>query len=134
LPERGGEQGSRARDGCCGAALAPGTTGHGREQLAGIRMSRRREDLGCESVFDDLALTHDRDGIAHLRRHAQIVRDEEHGQSESFANIGEQTQDLRLHRYIERGYRLVGDEYFRVERECARESDALPLSPENSCG
>ena len=68
------------------------------------------KDLRSESVFDDLALAHDGYGVAHLRRHAQIVRDEEHGEAQPVADIGYQTKHLRLNRHVEGGNRLVGDE------------------------
>src|SRR5271155_1260888 len=91
-------------------------------------MPGRGEDLSSEPVFDDLAPAHDRDRVAHLRRDAQIMRDEKHRDPEPFTNVAEQAQDLRLHRYVERRYRFVGDQHLRVECERARESDALPLS------
>ena len=39
---------------------------------------------------------------SHLRSDAQIVRDEQHGQVESFAYLVEQRQHLRLYRHVER--------------------------------
>src|SRR3712207_8524095 len=59
---------------------------------------------------DDLAAMHDRDAVADLRRDAQIVRDEQHGEAEAAADVVEELQHLRLHRDVERGDRLVGDE------------------------
>ena len=44
------------------------------------------------------------------------------------ADIGDQSQHLRLDRDVERRNRLVRDEYIRIERECPRQSDALPLA------
>ena len=86
-------------------------------------MLRLREDVGSAPVFDDLAMTHDGDRIAYLRRDAQVVGDEEHRKAEALANVRKKTQHLRLHRDVERGYRLVGNENLRVECQRPRESD-----------
>ena len=75
------------------------------------------------------------DASEHLRHgHAQIVRDEEHGQAEPFANIGEQTQHLCLDRFVERGYRLSAMSTSGRARVPARVRCAAAAPPENSCG
>ncbi len=40
----------------------------------------------------------------------------------------EQVDDLRLDRHVERGHRLVGDDELGVDRERARDADALALA------
>ena len=51
------------------------------------------------------------------------------------AQLLEQLQDLRLHRDVERGHRLVGDDEVAAPSASAR---AMPMRwrwpPENSCG
>ena len=42
--------------------------------------------------------------------------------------IEQQVQDLRLHRNVQRGDRLVGDDQARVDRQRARDADALALT------
>ena len=41
--------------------------------------------------------------------------------------VVEQVDHLRLDRDVERGHRLVGDDQLRVQRERARDADALTL-------
>ena len=45
------------------------------------------------------------------------MRDEEVGKPESALQIGHQVQDLRLHRNVERGRRLVADHEIRLARQ-----------------
>ena len=42
--------------------------------------------------------------------------------------VHQQVDDLRLHRHVERRHRFVEDDERRVERERARQPDALPLA------
>ena len=58
----------------------------------------------------------------------QIVRDEEIRQLQLLLQVHQQVDDLRLHRDVERRDRLVEDEERRVQRERARQADALPLA------
>ena len=46
----------------------------------------------------------------------------------SLADVGEQVEDLRLDRDVERGDRLVEDQHARLGRERARDRDALALA------
>ena len=58
----------------------------------------------------------------------QVVRDEEVRQLQPLLQIHQQVDDLRLDRDVQRRDRLVGDDERRVERQRAREADALTLS------
>ena len=58
----------------------------------------------------------------------QIVRNEQVGQLQLLLQIHQQVDDLRLDRDVERRHRLVGDDERRVERERARQPDALALA------
>src|SRR5687767_14930952 len=112
---------------CC-AALTPSPAGYGGEQLACVRMVRPRKHIPGRSHLNDLAVTHHGNRITHLCGNAQIVRNEEHRQSEALADIREQPQYLLLYRNIERGHRFVCNQNLRIERQCARESDPLTLT------
>ncbi len=74
------------------------------------------------------AALHHRDAIADLRRHAQIMGNEQHRQAEPRFEVFKQVQNLRLHRHIERRDGFVGDQDFRLERQRAGDADALPLA------
>ena len=58
----------------------------------------------------------------------QVVRDEEVGELQPLLQIQQQVHDLRLHRDVERRDRLVGDDERRLQRERARQADALALA------
>jgi hypothetical protein len=55
------------------------------------------------------------------------VGDEQHRQAEPLAQVGQQVDDLRLDRHVERGHRLVGDDEARLDGERAGDADPLPL-------
>ena len=78
--------------------------------------------------LDDTAEVHDRDPVRYLPDHGQVVRDEDEGEVEVVLEAAQQVEDLRLDRDVERGHRLVADDQLRLQRERARDADALPLS------
>ena len=78
--------------------------------------------------LDDRAQIHDGDAGRDLAHHAQIMSDEHIGQIEPLLQIGEQIDDLRLDRDIERRHRLVGDDQPWFERDGAGDADALALA------
>ena len=59
---------------------------------------------------------------------AEVVGDEEVGEPEVVLQVVEQVDDLRLDRDVERGHRLVGDDQLRLQRQRARDADALALA------
>ena len=69
---------------------------------------------------------HDRDAIGGLGDDAEIVRDEQQRQIELLLHLAQQVEDLRLHRDVERGRRLVGDDERRAAGERDRDHHALP--------
>jgi hypothetical protein len=80
---------------------------------------RCREQGRSRLQLDDGAALHHRDPVADLRRHPQIVGDEQHRQPKARLEVFQQVQHLRLHRDVERGDRFVGDNDFRLERKRA---------------
>src|SRR5215468_755098 len=103
-------------------------SGNGREQRLGVRMPGPAEHFGNRPVLDDFAFLHDRDEIADLRSDPQVMGDEDDRKPEPLAQFVEQSQYLSLHGYIERGYRFIGDQHIRLQRQRARKSDALALA------
>ncbi len=86
------------------------------------------QHLRRRALFDDAAMLHHRDVVADLRRDAQIVGDEQHGDAEPGLDFVEQFQHLRLHRDVERRYRLVRHQHVGIERQRAGNRDALALA------
>ena len=59
--------------------------------------------------------------------HREIVRDEQVGQAELVLQVHHEIEDLRLDRHVQRRHRLVADDQARLQRERARDADALAL-------
>ena len=92
--------------------------GHCVQETARVRMRWRVEDSLSGSKFYHAAGIHYGDAVRDLRDHGKIVRDEEHGQAELGAELGEEIEDLGLDGDIERGGGLVGDEQLRAIHDC----------------
>ena len=58
----------------------------------------------------------------------QVVGHEQVGEPELVLEVVEQVDDLRLHRDVERGHRLVEHDQARLERQRASDADALALA------
>ena len=78
--------------------------------------------------LDDLAEIHHGDAVGDVAHDAEIVGGEQHRDAELLTDIGEQFQDLRADRDVERGDRLVRDDHPRPKRERPRDRDPLALS------
>ena len=102
--------------------------GRGRHQGLRIRVARRGEDRLLVADLDDAAEIHHGDAMRDVLDDAEIMGDEEIGEAERLAQIDEQVQDLRLHRNVERGDGLVGDDEIGRQRERARDADPLALA------
>ena len=63
-----------------------------------------------------------------MAHHREIVRDEQIGEPEPLLQVDHQVDDLRLDVDVERGDRLVGDDEIGLDRERARDRDALALA------
>ena len=86
------------------------------------------QHLRRRSLFHDPAMLHHGDVVADLRRDPKIVGDEQQRDAEPLLDFVEQFEHLRLHRDVERGNRFVRDQNVGVERQRARDRDALALA------
>ena len=91
-------------------------------------MPRRGEDRLRRPFLDDAAEIHDRDAIADLPHHRQVVADEQVGQALAYAQIAQEFEDLRLDGDIERACRLIQHHQLRRQRQRAGDADALLLA------
>ena len=87
----------------------------------GVQVVRRGE-------LADLAQVHHRHPVADVLDHGQVVGDEHQRQAVAGLQVLEQVEDLRLHRHVERGHRLVADHQLRVEDQSTGDADALALA------
>ena len=95
------------------------------EQTPRVRMLGRREEARRRPALDDPARVHHRDVVAHLGDDPQVVRDDDDGHPELVLQPHDELEDLRLHRDVERGRRLVGDQEARLVGERHRDHRAL---------
>ena len=91
-------------------------------------MQRVVEQFLLRRNFDDVAQIHHSNTVADVFDNAQVVRNEDVRQLIFPLQFAHQIQNLRLNRHVQRADRLVADNQLRVERQCARNADALPLS------
>ena len=75
-----------------------------------------------------VAVLHHQHLVGHEAHHRQVVADEDVGQAEFVLQVLEQVEHLRLHRDVERADRLVEHQHLGVERQAARDRDALALA------
>src|SRR5262245_17768578 len=99
----------------------------GVEQRLGIGMLRIGVELVAVGDFRDPAEIHHRDAVGAVAHHREVVRDEQVRELKPFLQVLEQVDDLALDRDVERRHRLVADDEARLERERARDADALAL-------
>src|SRR6478672_2806884 len=97
------------------------------EQPDRVGMLRRSEDLLCLRDLDDPTEIHDRDPVRDVAYDRELVRDEDHRETEAGHEIVEQVEDLRLNGHVERAHRLVRDQELGLDREGAGDRDALAL-------
>ena len=76
--------------------------------------------------LDGPARVHDQHVVRDLADHAEIVGDQDDRRVELALQVGQQIQDLCLHRHVERGGRLVGDDQVRIVDQRHRDHRALP--------
>ena len=76
--------------------------------------------------LDNLAGVHHGNPVSPARDHAEIVGNQQNGHAVLLAKSIEQFEDLRLHRHVERGGGLIGDEEGRLRRQRDRDHDPLP--------
>lgn len=89
-------------------------------------MLRSAQHLLDAAVLDRPPAVHHEHVVGHLADHAQVVRDHDDRRVELGLEVGQQVQDLRLHRDVQRRRRLVGDQQVRVVDQ--RHRDHRPLA------
>ena len=73
-------------------------------------------------------MTQHDDVVGERPHHFQIVADEEISELVALLQIAQEIDDLRLHRHVERGGRLIQDQELRLEHERTGNGDALALA------
>src|SRR5581483_1991656 len=99
-----------------------------RQQRPRVRVLRLDVQVVARADLDRAAEVHDHHAIRDVPHDVQVVGDEDVGEAELALQVLQQVEDLRLHGDVERGHRLVADDQLRVDRERARDADALALA------
>ena len=79
-------------------------------------------------LLDQRAEVHHADPVGDVPDHREVVGDDQVGQAELVLQVLQQVDHLGLHRDVQRGHRLVGDDQVRVDRQRPGDADALPLA------
>ena len=101
---------------------------HRGQQRARIGMRGSRNSASTRRMLHDAAEIHHRDLGRDVLDHREIVADEQIGQAELAPQFGEQIEDLRLHRHIQRAGRLVAHNDARAQHQGAGDRHALALA------
>ena len=99
------------------------------DQTTSIIGLRIPVDLFCVTALNDASFVHDQYPVADMPDHHQIMGDEKGGKAECFAQVNQKVEDLCLHTDIERRNGLIQDEKGRIQRQRARDTDPLTLTP-----
>src|SRR5262245_7558961 len=97
------------------------------DEGAGAFLGRRLEDRGRRTLLDDQAVIHEEHAVGGVPGKAHLVADHDHGH----ARFAQRPHDLqhRAHQLrIERAGRFVEQHDARLERDGARDGDALLLA------
>ena len=97
----------------------------GGEQRHRVRVLRPHEHVADRAGLDDLAGVHDRDVVAEIGDHTEVVGDEDDRHPSFGDESAQQIEDLGLDRDIESRRRLVGDQKTRRAGEGERDRDTL---------
>ena len=76
--------------------------GNGLDQGAGVIVLGLVEDLFWRTAFNNAALVHHKNAVAHILGHRKVVRNEQVGNAHFALQFVQQIQHLRLHRNIQR--------------------------------
>ena len=90
-------------------------------------MLRVCENGFCVALFHDPTRLHDHDFVCDRAHDRQIVTDKQVCQRAFAAQVGDQVQNLRTHRYVESRDSFVKDNQRGFDDQGARNSDALAL-------
>ena len=93
-----------------------------------VLIAGRVEHLRGRTALDDASAVHDDRLVGDLTDDREVVADEHVGHAGPVADVGEQVEDLRLDRDIERRDGLVEDDHPRLGGERPRDRDALALA------
>jgi len=102
--------------------------GDGAQEGLGVLVLGGVHHFVAGAFFDDLAAVHDGDVVADVLDDGHVVADEEVGELELVAEIGEEVEDLALDADVEGAGGFVADDEAGLEGERTGDADALALA------
>lgn len=102
--------------------------GHGGKQCLSVRMKRTAVQLFLGRNLHNAAQVHDRNGVAQMFNHGQIVGDEDQGQIILLLESLEQVDHLGLDGHVQSRDRFVAHYQLRVANQTSSQGDALALA------
>src|SRR5579862_4556699 len=98
------------------------------DERARIGMTRMPEESRGRRLLNYLTEVHDRDGVAYVPDHREIVRNEQNRNLSFSLHPAKEIQNGSLDGNVQRRRDLVCDDYLRTDGQRARDRDALTLS------
>src|SRR3984885_4897584 len=105
--------------------VGPIVTRIGGKERLGIGVMRSGQNFGRGALLYHLAHVEHGYAVADFRHHAEVVGNEQHAGAVPFLQRADQAENLLLHRHVERGGRLVGDDKLRLKPEGRGDQHAL---------
>lgn len=85
-------------------------------------------NLLSASLLNELAVVHDKNAVADVFDHREVVRDEQVRELESLLQVLQQVDYLRLHADVECADGFVAHDELWFHRQCTGDADPLPLA------
>ncbi len=98
----------------------------GAQQSIGVGVPGLRAQLVAGRRFDDATGVHNGHVVGDLQQERQVVRDEDHGEAEAIAEVGDLSENLALDHHIEGRRRLIHDDELWIESQRDGNDGTLP--------
>ena len=100
---------------------------HRCQQLLCVWLLCPVEDAVGIALLDNLPVLHHHDAIGHIGDDTHIVGDQDDAGLDAMPQITHEIKDFGLHRHIQRGGGLIGNEQPGIQGQCLRDHRALTL-------
>ena len=78
------------------------------------------QDVARIALLNNPPKIHDRNLLGNKPHNAKVMRNEEIREPVTIAELGKETDYLRLDGYVQRGHRLVADDKLGIQGDCPR--------------
>ena len=99
-----------------------------RQECPCVGVARTLEHVARRALLDEPSQIHDSHAIGEMQHDLQIVRNDQYRDTMTGLQFEQQVENFALHRDIQSGGGLIGDEQPRGQRQRARDTDPASLS------